>query len=183
MYVQVLQGKEGGEKSSDAACDDHSNTTTTAVTSANSITTDSDKSTDTDAADDSTASSSERTEKSDSHSSVESGHNDGSVKATSAGGKCPYRKLASLDSKLSGPDSMSSPSSVSGTRHKSDVPLSRCRAMTYMTFVHLVTHPSAADDAWYILAETCPAHWVTFIFTSRPVCGIWLFAAKGVVVH
>ena len=123
MYVQVLQGKEGGP---DAACDDHSNTTTTAVTSANSITTDSDKSTDTVAADDSTASSSERTEKSDSHSSVESGYNDGSVKATPAGGKCPYRKLASLDSKLSGPDSnMSSPSSVSGTRHKSDVPLSR----------------------------------------------------------
>ena len=26
-------------------------------------------------------------------------------------------------------------------------------------------------------------HWVTSIFTSRPVCDIWLFAAKGVVVH
>ena len=25
-------------------------------------------------------------------------------------------------------------------------------------------------------------HWVTSIFTSRPVCDIWLFAAKGVVV-
>ena len=28
-----------------------------------------------------------------------------------------------------------------------------------------------------------PVHWVTSIFTSRPVCDIWLFAAKGVVVH
>ena len=28
-----------------------------------------------------------------------------------------------------------------------------------------------------------PAHWVTSIFPSRPVCDIWLFAANGVVVH
>ena len=27
---------------------------------------------------------------------------------------------------------------------------------------------------------TCSPHWVTSIFTSRPVCDIWLFAAKGV---
>ena len=26
-------------------------------------------------------------------------------------------------------------------------------------------------------------HWVTSVFTSRPVCDIWLFAAKGVVVQ
>ena len=29
----------------------------------------------------------------------------------------------------------------------------------------------------------CNVHWVTSIFTSRPVCNIWLFAAKGVVVQ
>ena len=26
-------------------------------------------------------------------------------------------------------------------------------------------------------------HWVTSFFISRPVCDVWLFAAKGVVVH
>ena len=34
-----------------------------------------------------------------------------------------------------------------------------------------------------VYAHTYNVHWVTFIFTSRPVCDIWLFAAKGVVVH
>ena len=44
--------------------------------------------------------------------------------------------------------------------------------------------PAVYHEVMYmVLAETRPAHWVTSIFTSRPVCDIWLFAAKGVVVH
>ena len=36
--------------------------------------------------------------------------------------------------------------------------------------------------SWPLMYILRPAHWVTSIFTSRPVCDIWLFAAKGVVV-
>ena len=49
---------------------------------------------------------------------------------------------------------------------------------------------SAVSEGEYTLnklestvASDVHVHWVTSIFTSRPVCDIWLFAAKGVVVH
>ena len=121
--MQAFQSQGSGKSSSDGRCDNHvaANTTTTPASSSTSISTSGNPSTSgdssnaTDAADDSSTNSSEQAEKSDSHYGVVSGQNDDGLKAKLAGGKCPYSKLASLDSKLPGPSStMSVPSSSPG---------------------------------------------------------------------
>ena len=42
-------------------------------------------------------------------------------------------------------------------------------------------HPSAADDAWYWQKRVLRIGWLPFLHLG--LCDIWLFAAKGVVVH
>ena len=56
---------------------------------------------------------------------------------------------------------------------------------TYNVHVHMYIVLQFCIHPYYIHihVHVCPEHWVTSIFTSRPVCDIWLFAAKGVVVH
>ena len=125
--MQVLQDREGGEKSSSGAKPDNRSTAnTTTATMTATINTPAATVTATTCSTPNSTSSNAQAEMSDSHSRVEPRQNNDGATTVVACSDYPYSKVNSPDSKSSGPDStLSSPSSSPNTRHKSDTTLSR----------------------------------------------------------